>query len=79
MNTFYHVGREGNGDENDDDDGGNEMGTDQRVLKMTGVEKKAMEREFRIGAVGAADSTGTFFLISYFLLQYACFGFRAGC
>lgn len=79
VNTFYHVGREGNGDENDDDDGGNEMGTDQRVLKMTGVEKKAMEREFRIGAVGAADSTGTFFLISYFLLQYACFAFRAGC
>ncbi|WVQ90242.1 protein BTN1 [Cryptococcus gattii] len=61
VNTFYHVGREGNGDENDDDDGGNEMGTDQRVLKMTGVEKKAMEREFRIGAVGAADSTGILF------------------
>ncbi|KIR99802.1 protein BTN1 [Cryptococcus deuterogattii 2001/935-1] len=58
VNTFYHVGREGNGDENDDDDGGNEMGADQRVLKMTGMEKKAMEREFRIGAVGAADSTG---------------------
>ncbi|KAE8543691.1 protein BTN1 [Cryptococcus gattii VGV] len=55
VNTFYHVGREGNGDENDDDDGGNEMGADQRVLR--GMEKKAMEREFRIGAVGAADST----------------------
>ncbi|KGB75781.2 protein BTN1 [Cryptococcus deuterogattii R265] len=61
VNTFYHVGREGNGDENDDDDGGNEMGADQRVLKMTGMEKKAMEREFRIGAVGAADSTGILF------------------
>ncbi|WVQ93086.1 hypothetical protein IAU59_000150 [Kwoniella sp. CBS 9459] len=45
VNTFYHVAREGE----DDDDIPGEEG------------KGAMEREFRIGAVGAADSTGILF------------------
>nr|XP_031861448.1 protein BTN1 [Kwoniella shandongensis]KAA5528520.1 protein BTN1 [Kwoniella shandongensis] len=40
VNTFWHVGREG-----EDDEEGEEG-------------KRALEREFRIGAVGAADSTG---------------------
>lgn len=43
VNTFYHVGREGD----DSQDGG---GKD--------VERTKMEREFRIGATGAADSLG---------------------
>lgn len=60
VNTFYHVGREGSGGENDDYNDDNEMGGDQRASNATAMEKKAMEREFRIGAVGAADSTGTF-------------------
>lgn len=42
MNTFYHVGREG-------EDGDNET--------EEGLRRK-MEKEFRIGAVGAADSCG---------------------
>lgn len=42
VNTFYHVGHEG--------EEGNENGEE-------GVRRK-MEKEFRIGAVGAADSTG---------------------
>jgi battenin len=46
VNTFYHVGREGDTDQGDED-----------------VRSK-MEREFRIGAVGAADSTGAS-VISY--------------
>ncbi|OCF35698.1 protein BTN1 [Kwoniella heveanensis BCC8398] len=45
VNTFYHVAREGE----DENDGPGEEG------------KGAMEREFRIGAVGAADSTGILF------------------
>ncbi|WVF65413.1 protein BTN1 [Kwoniella sp. CBS 6097] len=45
VNTFYHVAREGE----DDGDAIGEEG------------KGAMEREFRIGAVGAADSTGILF------------------
>ncbi|OWZ63966.1 protein BTN1 [Cryptococcus neoformans] len=61
VNTFYHVGREGSDSENDDCNGDNEMGGDQRALNATAMEKKAMEREFRIGAVGAADSTGILF------------------
>ena len=44
MNTFYHVGREGQGDFDDRD------GAEGERLKM--------EKEFRIGAVGAADSCG---------------------
>lgn len=60
VNTFYHVGREGSVSENYDADGDNEMGGDRRTVNVTEMEKKAMEREFRIGAVGAADSTGTF-------------------
>ena len=60
VNTFSHVGREGSVSENYDVDGENEMGGDRRTLNVTEMEKKAMEREFRIGAVGAADSTGTF-------------------
>jgi len=43
VNTFFHVGREG-------DEGGE---------GEEGVRRK-MEKEFRIGAVGAADSCGTF-------------------
>lgn len=42
VNTFYHVGREG-------EDGDNET--------EEGMRRK-MEKEFRIGAVGAADSCG---------------------
>lgn len=61
MNTFYHVGREGSDGENDDYNDDNEMGGDQRASNATAMEKKAMEREFRIGAVGAADSTGILF------------------
>lgn len=45
VNTFYHVGHEG--------EDGNEEGEE-------GVRRK-MEKEFRIGAVGAADSTGILF------------------
>ena len=41
VNTFFHVGREG------EDGGEGEEGT-----------RRKMEREFRIGAVGAADSCG---------------------
>jgi battenin len=44
VNTFYHVGREGESDE------------------PLGVEiglRRKMEKEFRIGATGAADSCGT--------------------
>ncbi|WVQ81130.1 hypothetical protein IAT38_003252 [Cryptococcus sp. DSM 104549] len=44
VNTFYHVGREGEEDVQHGEEG-----------------KAAMEREFRIGAVGAADSTGILF------------------
>ncbi|AAW44170.1 basic amino acid transporter, putative [Cryptococcus deneoformans JEC21] len=61
VNTFYHVGREGSVSENYDADGDNEMGGDRRTVNVTEMEKKAMEREFRIGAVGAADSTGILF------------------
>ncbi len=48
VNTFYHVGREGDG---------HEVGN---VVEDSGEEeqRKKMEREFRIGAVGAADSLG---------------------
>ncbi|GFZ47319.1 Protein BTN1 [Saitozyma sp. JCM 24511] len=47
VNTFFHVGHEGG----DDDD------------ELTGEEgvKRKMEREFRIGATGAADSCGILF------------------
>lgn len=41
VNTFYHVGREG------EDGGEGEEGM-----------RRKMEKEFRIGAVGAADSCG---------------------
>jgi battenin len=51
VNTFYHVGREGGDDTGIDHDGG---GDDPSVE----TEKKKMEREFRIGATGAADSCG---------------------
>ncbi|WWC91078.1 uncharacterized protein L201_006019 [Kwoniella dendrophila CBS 6074] len=60
VNTFYHVSREG---ENEEGEGpSNDNG------------KKGMEREFRIGAVGAADSTGILFasLISMPLELYLC-------
>lgn len=46
VNTFYHVGHEGG----DDDEEGD--GTSKEEVK------RKMEREFRIGATGAADSTG---------------------
>lgn len=42
MNTFYHVGREGEEGDEESDEG----------------KKRKMEKEFRIGATGAADSCG---------------------
>lgn len=47
VNTFFHVGREGSDEEVDDD---SEAGL-----------KRKMEKEFRIGATGAADSCGILF------------------
>ncbi|KAK8844113.1 hypothetical protein IAR55_006907 [Kwoniella newhampshirensis] len=44
VNTFWHVGREGEGEDGEEQEG-----------------KRGLEREFRIGAVGAADSTGILF------------------
>lgn len=46
VNTFYHVGHEGG----EDDEGGDGSSAEEA--------KRKMEREFRIGATGAADSTG---------------------
>ncbi len=46
VNTFYHVGRE------DSDSDGDEDGDGEDNVKAK------MEKEFRIGSVGAADSTG---------------------
>lgn len=42
MNTFYHVGREGEEGDDESDEG----------------RKRKMEKEFRIGATGASDSCG---------------------
>lgn len=66
MNAFYHVGREGEegegklgsggvsgGAEDDDDEEGPRRSQDEET-------RRKMEREFRIGATGAADSCGKF-------------------
>lgn len=42
VNTFYHVGREGEEGDDESDEGA----------------KRKMEKEFRIGATGASDSCG---------------------
>ena len=49
VNTFYHVGREGSHPSTED---GDEADEDAR---------SKMEREFRVGATGAADSMGILF------------------
>lgn len=46
VTTFYHVGHEGDADEED------------RDTSSAAEQKRKMEKEFRIGATGAADSTG---------------------
>ncbi|KAI9636806.1 putative basic amino acid transporter [Dioszegia hungarica] len=46
VNAFYHVGR---------------MGQDEAAEGGEGEEKRKMEREFRIGATGGADSCGILF------------------
>ncbi|BEJ15757.1 hypothetical protein CspHIS471_0503620 [Cutaneotrichosporon sp. HIS471] len=48
VNTFYHVGHEGGDDEDGDGSSPEEV-------------RRKMEKEFRIGATGAADSTGILF------------------
>lgn len=49
VNTFYHVGHEGDSGEEVEVEGG--ANTPEEV-------KRKMEKEFRIGATGAADSCG---------------------
>ncbi|WRT69193.1 uncharacterized protein IL334_006177 [Kwoniella shivajii] len=49
VNTFYHVAREGDID-----------GSEENLNAEVNV-KRGLQREFRIGAVGAADSTGILF------------------
>lgn len=49
VNTFYHVGREGEEGDEESDEG----------------RKRKMEKEFRIGATGASDSCGMSFSSTY--------------
>lgn len=53
VTTFYHVGHEGDDGEDDVDSGSPEE------------QKRKMEKEFRIGATGAADSTGKLAALAY--------------
>ena len=69
MNTFYHVGRIGSDSEHELDIA--QMPAAEREAER---QKRKLEREFRIGATGAADSCGILLasLISMPLEQKLC-------
>lgn len=56
VNTFYHVGRIGS--EDADTEGAAQRSDGMSLDKEAAKQKRKLEKEFRIGATGAADSCG---------------------